>query len=141
MARRFGTVVRSLAVVGWCIWAGAAAAAELLVFEAAGCPYCTRWNREIAPVYPKTDEGKRAPLRRVDIASPRPADLAGIGGIVYTPTFVLVHEGREYGRIVGYAGQDAFWWLLSDLVKRLDLPPPTLEPPKSPPPGSATRID
>ena len=121
--------------------AALASAAEFVMFESEGCPYCVRWNREIAPIYPKTDEGKRAPLRRVNIASARPADLAGIGGIVYTPTFVLVHEGREYGRIVGYAGQEAFWWLLSDLVKRLDRPPPAAEPPKSPPAGSATPIE
>jgi hypothetical protein len=102
-----------------------AAAAELVMFEAAGCPYCARWNREIAPIYPKTDEGKRAPLRRVDIAAPRPADLAAIAGIVYTPTFVLMDGGREIGRIVGYGGDEIFWSLLTDLVAKLD---PAKEP-------------
>ena len=114
------------------------------MFEAAGCPYCARWNREIGPIYPKTDEGQRAPLRRVDIAARRPPDLAAIGGIVYTPTFVLMHEGREYGRIVGYAGQEAFWWQLSELAKRLDRPPPAPPPeqkPRLPPPGTATKIE
>jgi thioredoxin-related protein len=100
--------------------AGRAAAAELVMFEAAGCPHCARWNREVAPIYPKTDEGKRAPLRRVDIAAPRPADLAAISGIVYTPTFVLMHEGREVGRIVGYGGDEAFWSLLGELIRKLD---------------------
>jgi len=99
-----------------------AAAAELVMFEAAGCPYCARWNREVAPVYPKTVEGKRAPLRRVDIAAPRPADLAAIGGVVYTPTFVLMDGGREIGRIVGYGGDEIFWSLLTDLVAKLDTP-------------------
>jgi thioredoxin-related protein len=97
-----------------------AAAAELVMFEAAGCPYCARWNRAIAPIYPKTDEGKRAPLRRVDIAAPRPADLAAIAGIVYTPTFVLMDGGREIGRIVGYGGDEIFWSLLADIVAKLD---------------------
>jgi len=99
-----------------------AAAAELVMFEAAGCPYCARWNREVAPIYPKTVEGKRAPLRRVDIAAPRPADLAAIGGVVYTPTFVLMDGGREIGRIVGYGGDEIFWSLLTDLVAKLDTP-------------------
>ena len=99
-----------------------AAAAELVMFEAAGCPYCARWNRDVAPIYPKTVEGKRAPLRRVDIAAPRPADLAAIGGVVYTPTFVLMDGGREIGRIVGYGGDEIFWSLLTDLVAKLDLP-------------------
>lgn len=100
--------------------AARAAAAELVMFEAAGCPHCARWHREIAPIYPRTDEGKRAPLRRVDIAAPRPADLAAISGIVYTPTFVLMHEGREVGRIVGYGGDEAFWSLLGELIRKLD---------------------
>ncbi len=99
-----------------------AAAAELVMFDAAGCPYCARWNREVAPIYPKTVEGKRAPLRRVDIAAPRPADLAAIGGVVYTPTFVLMDGGREIGRIVGYGGDEIFWSLLTDLVAKLDTP-------------------
>jgi hypothetical protein len=97
-----------------------AAAAELIMFEAVGCPYCARWNRELAPIYPKTAEGRRAPLRRVDIAQPRPVDLAAIGNIVYTPTFVLVEEGKEIGRIVGYGGDEIFWSLLAELFAKLD---------------------
>src|SRR5262245_7798147 len=80
--------------------AAPAPAAELVMFEAEGCPFCARWHRDIGPIYPKTDEGKRAPLRRVDISGPRPADLAGIRDVVYTPTFVLIDDGRELGRIV-----------------------------------------
>ncbi|MBL8663607.1 MAG: thioredoxin family protein [Candidatus Odyssella sp.] len=97
-----------------------AAAAELVMFEAAGCPYCARWNREIAPIYPKTAEGRRAPLRRVDIAAARPADLVAIVNVVYTPTFVLVEDGQEIGRIVGYSGDEFFWSHLADLFARLD---------------------
>ncbi|MFO0989532.1 MAG: thioredoxin family protein [Alphaproteobacteria bacterium] len=82
--------------------------------------YCARWNREIAPIYPKTTEGRRAPLRRVDVAAPRPADLAAIANVVYTPTFVLVEDGQEIGRIVGYSGDDFFWSHLADLFARLD---------------------
>jgi hypothetical protein len=47
-------------------------AAELVMFEQAGCEWCAAFDRDIAPVYPKTDEGRRAPLRRVDIAQPLP---------------------------------------------------------------------
>lgn len=97
-----------------------AVAAELLMFEAAGCPYCARWNREVAPIYPKTAEGKRAPLRRVDLAGPRPADLAALPTVVYTPTFVLLEDGKEIGRIVGYSGDEMFWSLLTDLFAKLD---------------------
>ena len=40
--------------------------------------------------------------------------------IVFTPTFVLWHEGREIGRIVGYLGEDFFWGQLGELIEQLD---------------------
>jgi thioredoxin-related protein len=97
-----------------------ARAAELVMFEQAGCVWCEAFDREIAPVYPKTDEGKRAPLRRVDIAQNVPADLAFIDAERLTPLFVLVDSGREVGRIRGYPGEDNFWGLLDVLIAKLD---------------------
>ncbi len=100
--------------------ATSAGAAELVMFEDAGCVWCARFNAEIAPIYPKTDEGKRAPLRRVDSGAPLPADLAFITAERLTPLFVLVDNGREIGRIRGYPGEDHFWGLLGMLVSKLD---------------------
>jgi hypothetical protein len=99
-----------------------ARAAELVMFEQAGCVWCEAFNREIAPVYGKTDEGRRAPLRRVDIAGPVPAELAFIDIEKLTPLFVMVDNGREIGRIRGYPGEDNFWGLLGVLIKKLDTP-------------------
>lgn len=95
-------------------------AAELVMFEQAGCAWCATFDREIAPVYAKTAEGLRAPLRRVDTARPVPADLAFIGVERLTPLFVLIDKGREIGRIRGYPGEDHFWGLLGALIKKLD---------------------
>jgi thioredoxin-related protein len=95
-------------------------AAELVMFEQAGCEWCAAFDRDIAPIYPKTDEGRRAPLRRVDIAQPLPQDLAFIAVERLTPLFVLVDNGREIGRIRGYPGEDNFWGLLDAIMKRLD---------------------
>lgn len=97
-----------------------ARAAELVMFEQAGCVWCAAFDREIAPVYGKTDEGRRAPLRRVDMDRPLPPDLAFIEAERLTPLFVLVDNGREIGRIRGYPGDDHFWGLLGALVKKLD---------------------
>ena len=97
-----------------------AKAAELVMFEQAGCVWCAAFDREIAPVYGKTDEGRRAPLRRVDMDRPLPPDLAFIQAERLTPLFVLVDKGREIGRIRGYPGDDHFWGLLGALVKKLD---------------------
>lgn len=93
----------------------ASRAAELVMFERAGCAWCARFNAEIAPIYGKTGEGRAAPLRRVDLNSPLPADLAGIDPGAFTPTFVVVQEGREIGRIRGYPG-DAFFFGLLDRI-------------------------
>src|SRR6266545_3621950 len=95
-------------------------AAELVMFEQKGCVWCQKFDREIAPAYDKTAEGKRAPLRRLDIAYPVPPDLAFVKRERFTPVFVLVEEGREIGRIRGYPGDIFFWGLLANLIERLD---------------------
>ena len=97
-----------------------ARAAELIMFTRAGCEWCAAFEREIAPVYGKTDEGKRAPLRRVDFDAAQPADLAFIEVERLTPLFVLIENGREIGRIRGYPGEDNFWGLLGALIEKLD---------------------
>jgi len=93
----------------------ASEAAELVMFERAGCVWCARFDAEIAPIYGKTEESQAAPLRRVDRSSPLPADLTGIDPGAFTPTFVVVEEGREIGRIRGYPG-DAFFFGLLDRI-------------------------
>jgi len=95
-------------------------AAELIMFERAGCPWCEAFDREIGPIYGKTEEGRRAPLRRVDIEENLPADLAFLDVERLTPLFILVDQGREIGRIRGYPGEDNFWGLLDALMKKLD---------------------
>ncbi|MGA0560973.1 thioredoxin fold domain-containing protein [Ancylobacter sp. VNQ12] len=98
-------------------------AAELLVFEQPGCVWCQRFDREIAPIYPKTEEGRLAPLRRLDLGDEDAALATLAAPVRYTPTFVLVEDGREVGRIPGYAGEDAFWGLLAELTKKLPRTP------------------
>lgn len=93
-------------------------AAELVMFEQQGCVYCQKWEREIGQAYPKTSEGKAAPLRKVDINRPIPEDLAGIRVERFTPTFVLLEQGEEVGRIRGYPGDEFFWFLLNELLEK-----------------------
>jgi hypothetical protein len=89
------------------------------MYRSAGCPYCAAWDRAIAPIYPKTDIARRAPLRMVDMNDPRAPKIALKGRILYTPTFVLVENSREIGRIEGYAGEDFFWAQLERLMLQL----------------------
>jgi len=114
-----------LCAAALCLAAPAAApAAELVMFERAGCPWCEAFDREVAPIYPKTAAGKLAPLRRVDIQRPIPPDLAFLDVERITPVFVLIDGGREIGRIRGYPGEAHFWGLFESLVDGLPRPPP-----------------
>ena len=98
-------------------------AAELVMFDQIGCEFCDQWDEEVGVAYPKTAEGKRAPLRRLSIHDDRPEDLAFIEGVRFTPTFVLVDNGAEVGRIEGYPGDMFFWGLLGRMIE--DLPTET----------------
>lgn len=103
----------ALAVAG----AAPAWALELVMVERVGCVWCARWNRDVAPIYPKTEEGRRAPLRRIDIGA-LPSGMVLDRPVVFTPTFLVVDGSREVGRITGYADDAMFWGLLGDLLRR-----------------------
>ena len=96
----------------------AAAETLLLMAEESGCLWCERWNEEIAHIYPKTAEGKTAPLQRYDLHEGTPDGVTLSRGVHFTPTFVLVDNGREVGRIEGYPGEDFFWGLLNMVFQR-----------------------
>ena len=105
------------------MWLPAAAVAEtyLLMAEEDGCYWCAKWNEEISHIYPKTTEGKLAPLQRYDLHSETP-DVAFDKRVHFTPTFVLVQDGAEVGRIEGYPGEDFFWGLLTMMFERANIP-------------------
>lgn len=108
-----------LAVLLLTLASGGAQAAELVMFERAGCPWCRNWDREIAPIYPKTPEGARAPLRRVSLDQPLGPAWKLDPPVFYSPTFVVMDDGREIGRITGYSNAESFWGLLSGIMRRI----------------------
>ena len=93
-----------------------AMSAELVMYRRAGCPYCLAWDREIGSVYPKTDIGKRLPLRHVYIDRGKDDSVELKSPVRYTPTFVLVEDGKEKARIEGYPGEFFFWGVLEKLL-------------------------
>jgi thioredoxin-related protein len=114
----------ALAVLTASFIAGTVAqASELVMFEQGGCVYCARWNRDVAPVYDKTTEAKVLPLRRIDIGQQSQAGVTLASPVLYTPTFVVVDNGKEIGRITGYISDDSFWGLLDSLAAKLETPP------------------
>ncbi|UWR23296.1 hypothetical protein [Sulfitobacter sp. S190] len=102
--------------------ASASLAETLLVMvEEKGCVWCARWNDEISTIYPKTEEGAAAPLRRIDIHATRPDDITFARALTFTPTFVLVVDGQEMSRIEGYPGEDFFWGLLGRMLSQANI--------------------
>ncbi len=112
-------VIALVAMVGF-LPVPPAQAAQLVMFERKYCPWCVRWKEDIGSFYHKTDEGKIAPLRIVDMDEKRPEDLKGIKGVVWSPTFVLLDDdGREVGRMEGYQNEEAFWIGLDALIEKM----------------------
>jgi thioredoxin-related protein len=101
-----------------------ATASELVMFERDGCPWCQRWDKEIGAVYERTPEAGRLPLRRVNLARQQ-AGFKLKEPVRFTPTFVVVDDGAEVGRITGYINDESFWGLLGALVGKLP-PAPVL---------------
>ncbi|MGE0024683.1 MAG: thioredoxin [Hyphomicrobium sp.] len=93
--------------------AAASSGLRLVMVEERGCRFCLKWNAEIAPGYPKSAEGRFAPLQRVRRGAPEIKDLAPV---VYTPTFVVMRGGEELGRITGYPGADYFYGELRPIL-------------------------
>ena len=64
---RFGIHVFGVSIALLLALASAAQATELVMFRRDGCPWCAMWDREIGPIYSKTEIGRRAPLRMLDL--------------------------------------------------------------------------
>jgi hypothetical protein len=124
MPHRFHSPRRALraalfAIAASLVWLTPSAAAELVMFRLPGCRWCAAWDREVGPIYPKTRIGQLAPVRFVDL---REAPVAGVSlarPVRYSPTFVVVVDGREIGRIEGYPGDAFFWGLLEKYTPQL----------------------
>jgi len=102
--------------------------AELIMFESPSCHYCQQWHTELGSIYPKTAESKIAPLRRVNLHDRWPEDLQNIRAVSFTPTFVLIENGAEVGRITGYASDELFWFQLGAVLKKLPKEQPVDQP-------------
>ena len=133
---RFGIV----ALVGVAVlMANAADAAELVMFRRDGCSWCAKWDREIGSIYPKTEFNLRAPVRLVNLDRSHDPSIVH-APIRYTPTFVLVEDGKEVGRIEGYPGDEFFWARLENLLERSRRPALGETTQNVSPPAGATAI-
>jgi hypothetical protein len=119
-------VVGALGAGGRNVQADAAISPELrsgvalLLVQDPGCPYCARWDEEVRPGYERSPEGRFAPLVRRLRSHP---DVAAFPGVVYSPTFIVLRDGREVGRLIGYPGADFFWAQIGEILLKAGFRP------------------
>ncbi len=110
--RKMGFLIFAMPIV-----CGNLMAAELILVEQQGCYYCLEWKDQLGHIYPKTPEGKYAPLKTIDITEVD--QLKGLQrDVIFTPTFVLMEDNKELGRLEGYSGEDFFWELLELILEK-----------------------
>ncbi|UWQ09387.1 thioredoxin family protein [Aliiroseovarius crassostreae] len=116
MRRTFSKIAAAFVVFG--SFALTAEAAELVMVEEPGCAWCAQWEHDLGAIYPKTPEGKYAPLSKLDLRATRKETLGFTLArpVSFTPTFLLVEDGQEMARIEGYPGEDFFWGLLEKML-------------------------
>jgi len=93
-------------------------AAQLINLEKDGCSWCERWHQVIGLIPDNTPESKYTPLRRVDVHEGLPNDLSFAVKGGYTPTFILIDDDRETGRIRDYSGEESSCGLLVKMIQK-----------------------
>lgn len=115
MRRYLAPLILSVLLLGG---AASAGSLQLLVTHDAACGDFARWQREIGPSYAASPEGRAAPLLDIRTDGPWPDGLALASRPRATPTFILVEDGREIGRIEGYGDAARFRAGLSRLLQQ-----------------------
>ena len=95
-----------------------AVAAELIMINSPICEWCDTWEDEVGVVYARTEQGIKVPLRRIDIDDAPTSAVPMERPVTFTPTFLIVDDTREVGRITGYPGESHFWYFLDELLKK-----------------------
>ncbi|MBU2581898.1 MAG: thioredoxin family protein [Alphaproteobacteria bacterium] len=89
---------------------------QLVVLEVDGCIYCDVFRQRLLPAYQSSKQGKRAPIRFVDINDPALGDFGLTQPIGTVPTFIMLENNQEIGRIPGLMGREDFFkavdWML-----------------------------
>lgn len=89
---------------------------ELIVMEAPGCTYCDIFRRDVLPSYQASERAKDVPIRFLDINDASPEELGLDSAIEIVPTFVVLKDHKEVGRIPGYVGPEFFFHSINHLI-------------------------
>jgi thioredoxin-related protein len=89
---------------------------QLVVMEADGCIYCNIFRRDVLPSYEVSERGKDLPVRFIDVNDVKTTRIELQSPIDILPTFVIVKDNREIGRIPGYIGPEDFYHAINYLL-------------------------
>ena len=89
---------------------------QLVMITSSHCPWCEAFEDDVGKGYDRTEEALIYPLRRHDFYQAMPDDLAHLTPATMTPTFIVMRDGVEVGRIVGYPGAELFWWQIFEFT-------------------------
>lgn len=89
------------------------AATRLIMVTSDHCPFCRAWERDVGKVYDKSPYAPDLPLTRIQMGATMPDGIVLDTPVVGTPTFVILRDGAEIDRQLGYENAEMFWWWLS----------------------------
>lgn len=89
---------------------------ELLVLEADGCTYCGLFRRDVLPAYRTSERGKEVPVRFLDVNDVPASNVELETPVDIVPTFVVLKNNKELGRIPGYTGPENFFHTINYLL-------------------------
>ena len=89
---------------------------ELVFITSEHCPFCKAWERDVGQIYDSTPYALKARLRRADFGDVDSALPLGADKVSGTPTFLIVENNTEIGRIEGYQSSEMFFWALSEYI-------------------------
>jgi hypothetical protein len=112
-ARRFSLLAFTIAVLLASMPQLAFAATRLIMVTSDHCPFCRAWERDVGKVYDKSPYAPDLPLTRLQMGTTMPDDIVLDAPIVGTPTFVILRDGAEIDRQLGYETAEMFWWWVS----------------------------
>ena len=92
------------------------AAFELVFVTSDHCPFCMAWEKEVGRSYDRSPYAKQAPLRRVDLQEIDTLLPDLKPKVIGTPTFLIMDEKIEIGRIQGFSSSEMFYWALSEYI-------------------------
>ena len=104
--------------------AARSASRVLIYIYSPECGACRQFDREVGPIYSKTDESVALPLERVLIddwqADQHQLVDCASAEVIGTPTFLQIQDCRELDRITGYSDAELFWLGHRRMMNRIE---------------------